>query len=1460
MKKILCLTLVLSAVAMAARADSWIDVTSVYIANPNYDGNSNQGWTISASAGSTSCDWGAQEFWNGTWDISQTARLTQGHYRLTVNGYHRPGYFSDSDADNYEAVEITSVLYANGTSVPLRSVYSESLGTNYNWGCWGHWDEASRDMVYYPNNMEAGAYCFDRGMYVNELEFDITGGSLVFGIRNETYEEGNWSIFDNWKLEYYGEVSMVSDIVLSAAAMGLTVGEKAQLTATVLPEDATIKLLSWTSGNEAVATVDSEGNVTGVATGVATITAAATDGSGVKATCTVTVGASTEGLADIIITEIQSANVDQFIDPSWNYGGWVELYNPAASAVSLTGCWVSDDPQNLQKVYIGEPMAIPAGGYLNLWFDHHDKYCPTQLDMKLDAEGGAIYISDYRGKLIASQEYPEAVSRCSYARKSLTGEAWAWTSTPTPEQANDGSTYCEERLAAPYVDQDSQIYGTVLTVCVNIPEGATLRYTTDGSAPTATNGATSATGLFQLSSATTVYRFCLVGDGYLPSPVVTRTYIYKDKDFALPVFSVASANDNLYGADYGIFVQGNGNGRPGNGQSSACNWNMDWDRPANFEYINQEGVMEVNQETAMERCGGWSRAWTPYSFKVKANKQYELQSYLPCDFFAEKPYLKHKSLQMRNGGNDTSCRIKDPALQEIVLRSGIDVNCQAYLPVMHYINGKYAGVINMREPNNKHYVYANYGLDDDEIDQFEMSPDSGYVQKCGTYESMQRWYDLSARCADDEVYEEIKQMVDIDEYCNYMAVEFFLGSTDWPQNNVKGWKPITEGGKYRFILYDLDFAFNSTNTFSDFAGKQTYTFDQLYGEPVDHITKEIEMVTIFLNMLGNDQFRRQFIDSYCLVAGSVFEPSRCEAIINELCDNVSASQSIRSEVYGSGSTPWSTANDMLGSLTASRRNTMMNTLRNYSAMKLSGTTAQNVKLSANISEARLLVNDLPVPTNAFDGQLFAPVTLRAQAPAGYKFDGWKLVSGTVGNEDTLVQKGGVWSYYDQGSLDDEDWTAATYDYGKWGSGKAPIGYCSGDTMTTNIAKSLPTYYFRTALTLDGTPGDGDTFTLDYTVDDGFIIYVNGTEAGRYNMPSGTVRYSDLATTYANGNPDKGTMSLSASLFKKGENHIAVEVHNNDLTSSDIYWDASVSHFASETTGSYVSADEEYQMPTSGDMTLQACYSEMSDEEKSGEGLTTAPVVINEVSAGNSVNVNEYYKKDDWVELYNTTAEDIDLEGMYMTDNSNKPQKYQITAAGTKASTTIPAHGYKVIWCSGRDTDTELHASFKLGNNDGEMVRIAARDGSWADSLVYCAHNGDQSVGRYPDGGASVYLMTTPTIKAANTMTTYASLWEYEGPDGQDGDGEEDIPNHVLASRSGGMSIACVGDCLSIKSEDSDRVTFGVYTVSGVTVMYGTLGMEAGHGRVSVSALPAGVYIARATDGDGGECATKFVKR
>ena len=1126
-----------------------------------------------------------------------------------------------------------------------------------------------------------------------------------------------------------------------------------------------------------------------------------------------TVSLKAEGL---VVNEIMAANIDQFVDPSYNYGSWVELYNPTQSTIAITGWYFSDDDSNLMKAKIHRNTYVSSGSFITLWFGKYSPYyAPAMIDLELDPDGGVLYLSDDSGAPQLEIHYPAAVNRCSWARTTDAGEDWSYAFIPTPSASNSTSSFSMQQLEAPEVSEPSQVYSGSLSFKVEVPEGCTLKYVLNGAAPNGKNGITS-NGSFTISRSTRVYRFRLFKEGYLPSPVVTRTFIYQDdKDFTLPIISSASANDNFYGDELGFFTQGT-NGRPGRGQSSKCNWNMDWERPASFEYIDADGTYAFSQEVDIERVGGWSRAWLPYSFKIKANSKYDGNKYLNYSFFTDKPYLRNKSLQIRNGGNDNNCRIKDPALQEIVRRSGIYVDGQAYQPVVHFVNAEYKGLINMREPNNKDFARAEYGLDSDELDMFEMSPDSGYVQVRGTKDSWNNLLELSRYASNASYYNQIREMVDIDEYINYMAVLLYLGNTDWPQNNVKGFKSTLEGGKFHFVLFDTDHAFNTWDPFNLFADKQNYTFDLLYGYDDNGYywngqrkTLEIEFVTLFLNLLNNSSFRKQFIDSFCLVAGSVFEPSRCQKIITELCNRVSAMQAY------DNTSPWGTANSLINSLSSDRQYYMIYQLKAYSKFNISGLTAQSVQMEANIDAAHLLVNGLPVPTDKFNGSLFRPAVLEAQAPAGYRFVGWKNRNATT---TRVLDTGSNWLYYDKGSLDGQSWFVSDYNTGSWKSGAAPLGYFTGgsrDYQTTlnyggNSNSKYPTYYFRHSVTLSETPVNGDYFILNFICDDGFVLYVNGQEVYRYNMPGGTVSFNTFSSSYAPNNPDYGSVQLDADLFRKGDNVIAVEVHNNAANSTDIYWESSLD-YTSVSGGNIICSTPKYTLPqsTGSAHNLIACFEAIPEAQR--EGVASHPVVINEVSASNGTYVNEFFKKNDWIELYNTTDEEIDLAGMYLTDNLKKPQMWQIAADNDKVSTIIPAHGYKLIWCDKLTGETQLHAPFKLGNDDRSELMLSAADGSWRDTLNYCAHSEQESVGRYPDGGNELYVFSSITPAASNRMTTYTQ--SYSQP-----------------------YIEYIEEHLTETAADVTR-HYKIYDLNGRMV-------KEGEGSVEDSDLPGGMYIVK----------------
>ena len=1454
MKRIFTTALMAVAATIGWAQREWIDVTDKFIINPRFDDNNLSGW--SGTQWSSMNPKENAEHYQRTYNTYQDLTgLEAGQYRLSLDAFYRMGNSGDDynayKNGNYSATQHAK-LYALSTNgeyekaiAPASSAaLSSSLGGATS-GVGDYWD-----VKYIPNNMEAAYYWFAAGYYHNTLDCEVgTNGTLRIGIRKTTTINGDWTCVDNWKLEYYGEATRVTSIQLSSTSLNLVPQETADITAQVFPADATYQNVTWSSTKTSVATIDSKGHIVARSAGTCYIIATAKDEGAVTARCLVTVKTNAATAENLIINEIMASNVDMYLDPSKNYGSWVELYNPTDIGVTLSGLYVTDDPNNLKKHrLVNRYGALPAHGYAVLNFDHFEVFTPEayrQIDDKLDCEGGTIIVSDGTN-IIAQEDYPPAMSRMSYARmKDGMNDAWAWTGFPSPGYSNETNEgFAELMLPAPEVNQPTQLFEGTLQVCVNIPEGATLWYTDiygDLPAPSNPYAKTSQTGIFTVTG-NQCFRFRLYKDGYLPSPVVTRTYIYKDREYPFPIVSVVTDIDHIYSEKIGVFQKGP-YGRPGNGQTEKCNWNMAWDRPVAFDFLTTDNECIVSQECDLSMCGGWSRAWEPHSFKLKSSKTYDFNNFFKAQFFDEKPYVKTKTLQIRNGGNDNYCRIKDASIQQIVARSGLNVDYQAWQPVHVFINAQHYNVLNMREANNKHFAYANYGIDTDEMDQFEITPDSGYVQMEGTNESFLRLMELSENAADEDTYEEIGKLLDLDEYVNYMAVELYVGNWDWPQNNVKGFRDKNDG-KYHFVLFDLDGSFsdNDENAFTMFFNKQYYTFNALHGydysknENIEGQQRygEIQVVTLFKNLLQNDKFRKKFIDTFCIMGGSVYQPKHVSSIVNEMASYLSTDGFVN---------PWGTANSVISSF-QSRNSRQISALRGCSYMKLSDKNAQAVSISSSVPEAKILLNDIELPYNEFNGNLFAPITLKAQAPAGFKFVGWQQQGGTTSSN--IFSNDEAWKYYDGGSLDGMNWKSSSYQETNWKSGNAPIGY--GKDQATSTKTTLPCYYFRKKFTLTSTPLSDEEYTLNFTVDDGAIVYVNGVEAGRYNMPSGTVYYNTFSTSYAPGNPDTGTMSISSSLFQKGENVIAVEVHNNNSTSSDILWNAELLVSKPDLSGAVLSREQEYTIPIYGSHKVMAVFEELADEDIQAESIN--PVRVNEVSAANSMYVNPYYfKKNDWIELYNTTGKDIDIRGMYISDNEKKPMKYQVPVDDALINTIIPAHGHKVIWCDGlANAGEDIHASFKLAKESGCVLLTT---NTYTDKFEYPEHLGIQTVGRYPDGSNETYLMNIPTIGKTNQIGSYDKL--YVVP-------EEPEPDGIRSySKDGGITIAYVDGVVNVKSEDAPITRVGVYSTAGTKVNAAiTTRSNKKFATIHVATLPKGIYIVSAITASGDENHIKFV--
>ena len=454
----------------------------------------------------------------------------------------------------------------------------------------------------------------------------------------------------------------------------------------------------------------------------------------------------------VVINELMASNAGSVMSPATNFDSWVEFYNPSDQNVNLAGMYLCDDADHSWQMpsNIG---SIPAKGYKVVWMGSND-IKSNQAPFKLDCDGGTIILKDKNGTVVDNLQYPSAMSRTAYARTTDGGNEWGWTSTPTPEASNATAVFASERLEAPVVDKGSTIFKNSLSVKITIPDGARLMYTTDGSLPAAPKSGTdykgteatkeSKDGRFTFNN-TTNLTVRLFKDGYLPSVPVTRSYIKTSSNYTLPIISIVG--DKKYFTDPKIGIDCDGDGTNGKVASytggSPRNYAQEWDRPVNFSYISSDGEMLFNQDANIKISGGYTRTQQYRSFKLKASKVFDGQNRYDYPFFPQKPYNRHKTLLIRNGGNDIwrhNARFIDPALETIIQRSGIDVDVQSYVPVIEYVNGKLRGVFNMREPNNDDYAYANWGYDDEEIDAFE-----NLTIKNGDDEAIKRIFELGKK-------------------------------------------------------------------------------------------------------------------------------------------------------------------------------------------------------------------------------------------------------------------------------------------------------------------------------------------------------------------------------------------------------------------------------------------------------------------------------------------------------------------------------------------------------------------------------------------------------------------------------------------------------------------------------------------------------------------------------------------
>jgi hypothetical protein len=376
-------------------------------------------------------------------------------------------------------------------------------------------------------------------------------------------------------------------------------------------------------------------------------------------------------------------------------------------------------------------------------------------------------------------------------------------------------------------------------------------------------------------------------------------------------------------------------------------------------------------------------------------------------------------------------------------------------------------------------------------------------------------------------------------------------------------------------------------------------------------------------------------------------------------------------------------------------------------------------------------NAAPWPAEADGGG--ASLQLKDASRDNDRVGNWAATANLTGDQ-TLVELTDSWRYYQNGAPDSA-WRANTFNDGSWPSGPALLYVENTDIglpRQTPLTIGESAYYFRTRFNLVALP-TGAVLELSHAIDDGAVFWLNGQELIRTNMAAGPVAHDTFASALVGNAQLVGPAVFGTELLEVGENLLAVEVHQENLGSSDIVMGCELKLVGGEAPAFTPGAPNNVR-----------------------SNLPEFPSLrVNEVLINNQSGiVDNAGEREPWIEILNTSAAAVDLDGLYLTDDPSDPEQWSFPSGWS-----ILPGAYLVVYADGEPGETagaEFHTSFRLTDLPGSSWRVVLSHAAPGGSLVVDWMTGsttadDTSTGRSPDGDpSSTGELAVPTPGASNS--------------------------------------------------------------------------------------------------------------
>ena len=695
----------------------------------------------------------------------------------------------------------------------------------------------------------------------------------------------------------------------------------------------------------------------------------------------------------LYINEFMASNAAGIADPDYQtYADWIELFNASDVPINLKGYSITDDLAQPQKYIFQTDVIIQPQNYLLVWADN--KNVGVHTNFKLSASGQQIGLFNPLGEVIDSLTFTAQQTDISFGRYPDGAREWFKFSPSSPSSTNLSSSIIN-KLSEPTLSHQSGFYNGPLTISLLYSDfSVVFYYTKDGTIPTKNSSVY--TGSIKIDS-TSVLRVRGFKDGFLPSNTVTSSYFINEQT-ELPIFSIVTDPANFFSDSIGIYVEGT------NGITALCsdgprNWNQDWERPIELEFFEKDRSPAFKTSAGVKIYGGCSRLYPMKSLAFYFRPEYGMDK-LKYRIFPNIFVNQFENLVLRSGAQDWWRTMFREGMAQSLIEQGMKVDHQAYRPSILFINGQYWGIHNIREKLDDNYLVSHFGVNKDSIDLIEISK-AGFANHGDiiAYNDMMTFF-TNYNIAAAANYDHIKSIVDIDEYLDYEIAQIFSANGDWPGSNMKLWRERSSKGKWRWMVYDLDFTFGGNANgqyFSNTLALATATDGPSWPNP--------PWSTLMLRkLLENTEFRNEFVQRFAVHMNTTYEPQHVIGVMDSL-GGIIASEIPRHKQRWAKSI--SMGKDWLVNVQVMRDFALKraDTMRTFITQKFNLAGTYSLKLSRNNpSWGKIFTHEVEVKNNDSLNVFFKniPLKVRAFTLPGYRFVKWEGMSNSTSTEITIL--------------------------------------------------------------------------------------------------------------------------------------------------------------------------------------------------------------------------------------------------------------------------------------------------------------------------------------------------------------------------------------------------------------------------------------------------------------------------